>query len=72
MSEHADSTDSVKQTEWVDIVEIDCLTGNDRTMWMHTNITREHAEEAVAWKVKNITGRYRYEIVPTGTGPDER
>lgn len=55
-----------------DIVEIDNMTGNDRTMWMHENITRAEAEDAVEWKVKHITNRYRYEIVPTGTGPSRR
>lgn len=58
--------------ERVDIVEVDRMTGNDRTMWMHENITRAEAEEAIDWKVKNITNRYGYEIVPTGTGPAER
>jgi hypothetical protein len=65
-------TETTEDEGLVDIVEIDGMTGNDRTMWMHVGITREEAEAAVEWKVANITSRYRYEIVPTGTGPDER
>lgn len=58
--------------ERVDIVETDRMTGNDRTMWQHIGITRAKAEETIAWMEANITNRYGYEIVPTGTGPAER
>lgn len=59
-------------TEQVDIVETDRMTGSKRTMWQHIDITRAKAEETVAWMEKNITNRYGYEIVATGTGPAER
>jgi hypothetical protein len=55
--------------ELVDIIETDNLTGNDRTMWQHVRVTRGQAESSIEWMKKNITNRYSYEIVPTGTGP---
>jgi hypothetical protein len=55
--------------EYARVLETDNATGEQRYVvnmgaTYSGSFTREQAERAVAWREKNITGRYRYEIVP--------
>jgi hypothetical protein len=54
--------------EYVRVLETDNATGEQRYVVnmaapYSTSFTREQAERAVAWREKNVIGRYTYEIV---------
>lgn len=55
------------EPELVDVIELDKMTGNERVIPLDSKVTKEAAAQSIEWREKNITNRYSYYTVPTGT-----